>query len=66
MVLNMWILTSGDTMLQWNWMDSEASRGVSLFMAAENVMMALAVFRLFLWEAYEIACFCEQKNLTHN
>lgn len=47
-------------------MDSDASRGVSLFMAAENVMMALAVFRLFLWEAYEIACFCEQKNLTHN
>lgn len=40
--------------------------GVSLFMAAEDVMMVLPVFSFFLWEAYEIACFCEQKNLIHN
>lgn len=36
-------------------------------MTGENVMMAVPVFRLFLWEAgYEIVCFCEQKNLIHN
>lgn len=47
-------------------MDSDDFRGVSLFMAAKNVRMALSVFKLFLWEAYEIASFCEQKSLIHS